>query len=119
VDKFPPAALRCAGAPPLAGLAGPAVSGRPRLHHDFLRAKALPSDSGFDRLTIAGKSASLPESRTAILWKHEYDCAYAVAYTPVDRAPRRCISAARSHPRHDGPSSAERARRQGDLQKEC
>ena len=90
LEKFPPGGPKVRWRTPIAaGYAGPAVAkGRVYvLDHQLGQGASHPANP-FDKSTIPGteRILCLNEADGAILWKHEYDCPYAVSYPAGPRA---------------------------------
>lgn len=84
LEKFPAAGLKFRWRTPIgAGYSGPAVAGGRVfvLDRQLAPGATRPSDP-FDKGTIPGaeRVLCLSEADGKVLWKHEYDCPYAVSY---------------------------------------
>ena len=89
VEKFPPGGLKFRWRVPIGtGYTGPAVArGRVYVADRQLAKGASNPSNPFARGEIPGSERvlCLNESDGALLWKHEYDCAYTVSYSSGPR----------------------------------
>lgn len=84
VKKFPAGGLKPLWSAPVAqGYSGPAVAAGKVFVTDWVRdAKVKPPASAFSRAALPGKERvlCLNQGDGKLIWKHEYECNYAVSY---------------------------------------
>jgi outer membrane protein assembly factor BamB len=88
LDRLPPGGPKVLWRAPVAvGYAGPAVAGNRVFLTDYLTRDAVTKEKGggpadFKRVNLAGVERVLCFSadKGELLWKHEYDCPYKIAY---------------------------------------